>query len=66
MNRIFDELQNLKSLKFFKSTKIVVDKKITDLMLKFTSAIFCVIFSLHITYKIDSYFELPYIKKLFL
>ena len=33
-------------------------------MLKFTLAIFCEIFSLHISYQIDSYFELPSIKKL--
>ena len=64
MNRIFDELLNLNSLKFFKSTQIVVDRKITDFMLKFTLAIFCEIFSLHISYQIDSYFELPSIKKL--
>ena len=33
-------------------------------MLKFTLAIFCEIFSLHISYQIDSYFELPSIKKI--
>ena len=33
-------------------------------MLKFTLAIFCEIFSLHISYQIDSYFELPSFKKL--